>query len=299
MQFISSIMKTKKQINNWFLGSLIVACCVALVLAYNQSQNKSHASMNPNDIPLDNTTKEALQTVINSRVLFTHQSLGDNIMEGLEEIINEAGLGSEGLLEAGEKPFPEGPALVHLKLGKNGFPETKIDGFADVIRELDSFAPQVAAMKFCFVDFDPYTDVDQVLDSYKNNIETLKTERPEILFAHVTVPLKIKRDNLKQRLNRFVGRMVWSDESNLKRAEFNRRLHEVFEDDPIFDLARIESTKQDGSREQHSYKGREYYSLVPEYTNDGAHLNALGKRVVAIEMARFLGEAIDSENASQ
>jgi len=292
-------MQAKKQINKRVLSLLIVASCAVLVLAYDLNQNEQPASMSPNEIPLDDSTKEALQTIVDSRVLFTHQSLGGNIMEGLEEIINETGLSSEGLVNTLDKPLPQGAAMVHLTPGKNGYPETKIDGFAQVIRGLDTFVPQVAGMKFCFVDFDPHTDVDQVLDYYKDSIETFKKERPEVVFAHVTVPLKERKENLKQRINRLLGRMVWSDESNLKRAEFNQRLLEVFKGDPIFDLARIESTKQDGSREQHRYKGRDYYSLAPEYTDDGAHLNALGKRVVAIEMANFLSNTINADNAIQ
>lgn len=292
-------MQAKKQINKWALGLLVVASCAVLVLAYDMNQNEKTASMSPVDIQLDDSTKEALQIIVNSRVLFTHQSLGGNIMEGLEEIINEAGLSSEGLANTLDEPLPQNVSMVHLTPGKNGYPETKIDGFAKIIRGLDSFVPQVAGMKFCFVDFDPRTDVDQVLGYYKDSIEMLKKERPEVMFVHVTVPLKERKEKLKQRINRLLGRMVWSDESNLKRAEFNRRLLEAFKEDPVFDLARIESTKQDGSREQHRYKNRDYYSLAPEYTNDGAHLNELGKRVVAIEMANFLSKTISTENATQ
>ena len=296
-------MRLKKVIRKWRPGPVIAISCLLLVAGCNNLQDQNNTSlshMDPKDIPLSDVTLKALQTVANSRVLFAHHSVGRNILEGLEEIIEEADLDSENLINVVENNITDNrPVLAHMKPGKNGQPDTKVDEFTEIIRKLDTFKPQVAAMKFCFVDFNPHTDVDQVFNYYKNHIETLKKERPDVVFAHVTVPLKKRSEKLKQQLNRFLGRMVWSDESNLKRAEYNKRLHETYQDEPIFDLARIESTKPDGSREKHTYKGQEFYSLVPEYTYDGGHLNDLGKRVVAIEMARFLDETIRNNLSTQ
>ncbi len=296
-------MSFKKVIQKWIPGPVFTISCILLIASCNNLQDQNNTSlknMEPKDIPLNDATIQALQTVSNSRVLFAHHSVGRNILEGLEEIIQEAELDAENLIKVVENSVTDNrPVLAHTKPGKNGQPDTKVDGFTETIRKLDNFKPQMAAMKFCFVDFNPHTDVDQVFDYYRNNIEALKKERPDVVFAHVTAPLKKRSEKLKQRINRLLGRMVWSDESNLKRAEFNKRLYETYRNEPIFDLARVESTKPDGSREKHNYKGQEFYSLVPEYTYDGGHLNDLGKRVVAIEMARFLDETIRNTHLTQ
>jgi hypothetical protein len=49
----------------------------------------------------------------------------------------------------------------------------------------------------------------------------------------------------------------------------------------IIDIAKIESTYPDGSRCSFTMDGKTYYSMVPEYTSDGGHLNETGRKKVA------------------
>jgi len=174
--------------------------------------------------------------------------------------------------------------------GQNGKPKTKVDSFAKQISDLDSnFVPDIAFMKFCYVDFNPTTDVEDIFTYYKNNIEILQKQRPDIKFAHLTVPLN-SGNSINERINRFLGRFVWSDSSNAKRADFNKFLYESFPEDSIFDIAQLESTLPDGSRSSFVLDGKTYYSLAPVYTNDGGHLNAVGRRQAAIAIVEFLSE---------
>ena len=34
--------------------------------------------------------------------------------------------------------------------------------------------------------------------------------------------------------------------------------------------------------------GKEYYTLIPDYTDDGGHLNDLGKEIIAEKLLLFL-----------
>lgn len=168
-----------------------------------------------------------------------------------------------------------------------------MDYFADVIRK-QSLAPELAFMKFCYVDFDPNTDTDAIFEYYRQTLDALRQQFPNIKFAHVTVPLVTQPMALKARAQRLLGRAVWEDLANIKRHEFNRRLIEAYGAEPIFDLARAESTRPDGSRETFEYEGREYYDLVPEYTDDDGHLNTVGQDAVAPEMLRFMASALET-----
>jgi lysophospholipase L1-like esterase len=78
---------------------------------------------------------------------------------------------------------------------------------------------------------------------------------------------------------------------NKKRQEFNERLRARYNaNNQLFDIAEIESTLPDGSREKFILDGEEYYSLYSEYTNDGGHLNKEGQLRVAQAFLYFLGE---------
>jgi hypothetical protein len=58
--------------------------------------------------------------------------------------------------------------------------------------------------------------------------------------------------------------------------------------DPVFDLAKIESTSTDGQRESFSFKGKEYYALAKELSSYGGHLNEMGSKYVAEELLNFI-----------
>jgi hypothetical protein len=227
-----------------------------------------------------------------ARILFSHQSVGANILAGMKEL--DAGIPGEGLRIA---PLEEAvvsprPVLVDYRGGRNGEPKTKIDSFAATIRGEARLKLDLAFMKFCYVDFNPRTDVDDLFGYYRTTLDALKREHPEIRFAHVTVPLTTRPTELKWRIYRLIGREVWDDATNVKRAEFNRRLQETFGTDPVFDLARVEATSPDGRVAAFEQNGQRYLSLYPGYTEDNGHLNVVGQRAAGEAAIRFLAEGL-------
>lgn len=228
------------------------------------------------------------------RVLFAHKSVGENVLSGLRAVLAESSL--EWKI-ANVDQAPPGTVLVEATPGENGDPRSKVDGFAALVRQA-SPPPDLALMKFCYVDVTKDTDVGAVFGHYEQTLRQLEQEFPQIVFGHVTVPLSVKSSSTKDRIKRWVGRQVWVDAHNAKRADYNSRLRAAFPTERIFDLAAIESTRPDGSREELVVSGQPIPSLVAAYASDAdGHLNALGQRVAAEGFARFVVAATSSKGS--
>lgn len=283
-------------VNSIFIPIFSIYLLVFLV-GCDKSHNpdKKAVTMNSNNMHISNKTREALMTIKDKRIYFMHHSVGWNIMTGLKALIDETGIDLKIVDQNKQSALPA-KVFVDATGGKNQHPKSKVDSFAAQIKELNSeMVPEIAFMKFCFVDFNPNTDVEELFSYYKQTIESLKKNKPDISFAHFTAPLFEQPNSIKDKINRFLGRLVWEDSSNIKRAEFNKLILETFPQDPIFDIARIESTLPDGTRSSFEKDGNTYYSLASEYTNDGGHLNTLAQRRAAIEIAEFIAKIPSSK----
>jgi hypothetical protein len=240
---------------------------------------------------MDRDIASELEVARRTRLFFAHQSVGFDILAGAERV--SAGKGQAlKVVTLDQANGQSGPEWVQSPAGKNGEPKTKVDFFVETMKRQPALKADLAFMKFCYIDFEPDTDVADLIAYYKNAITTLKQARPDVRFAHATVPLKEKPSSVKSRALRLLGRQLPGDAANAKRAEFNQRLFEAFPSDPIFDVALAESTRADGSRETFELQGKTYYSLAPAYSSDGGHLNDLGQRVLGTEMIRFVARAM-------
>ena len=74
----------------------------------------------------------------------------------------------------------------------------------------------------------------------------------------------------------------------LIRAEFAGR-------ELLFDIARLEATRADGSRVQFAWKAEQIESLAPEYTRDGGHLNERGQALVAKGLLNVLAGVAETD----
>jgi hypothetical protein len=228
-------------------------------------------------VVIDEAFKKDLATLQASRVWFGHHSVGRNILDGLQALSKEAGVA----VEIGEGP-----------VGQNTRPLEKFEDFARRAERDPGDGVQLMVMKLCYVDFDPSTDVDELIRAYAASVERVKKARPGIRIVHVTPPLCARPGDVKSKLNRMLGRQVWEDDSNAKRSEFAKKLVAKFPGEPVFDLSRIESTRPDGTTESHDVGGRPVPMLWPGFTTDGGHLNELGSKVAAKAFAETLARAL-------
>jgi hypothetical protein len=120
----------------------------------------------------------------------------------------------------------------------------------------------------------------------------VKKARPGVRIVHVTPPLMVRPADLKSKISRTLGKSIWEDEANAKRLEFKQRMLETFPGDPVFDLSAVESTRPDGTREEHEVHGKKVPMLWPGYSNDGGHLNETGRLVAAKAFAHAFAAAL-------
>ena len=120
-------------------------------------------------------------------------------------------------------------------------------------------------------------------------MEEIKNKFPKTTFIHFTAPLTTKQIWPKEFIKGLIGKMNFYD--NVKRNEFNAMLRRAFAaKEPFFDLAKLESIFPDGSQSAFTKDGNIYASLVPDYTNDGGHLNEKGRRIVAEHLQVYLAQ---------
>jgi hypothetical protein len=238
------------------------------------------------DIPVDQTHR--LQA---ARIFFGHQSVGADIMAGVEDLGKSNAELRLRIVPVQGSSLPAGPFFAHEKIGENGKPALKTDAFAALMEQGFNGKLDIALHKYCFIDIHESTDVDRLFAHYKETLARLHAESPNVTFVHVTTPLTVVQSGWRAAVKRMLGRQPDYYGDNIARERYNELMrHEYAGREPLFDLARIESTRPDGSRETIALGDRAGFALVPAYASDGAHLNAVGRRYVAEQLLVFLAD---------
>jgi hypothetical protein len=238
--------------------------------------------------PGDAPTGDDLTRLRSRTVFFGHQSVGMNLLDGVQLIASGSGTGIRiAEFRAGEA-VPPG-TVAHAWVGTNHDPASKIDAFA---RAVDSFpAPgvDIALVKLCYVDFTADTDAAALLARYRAGIEGLQRRHPGTTFVHVTAPVSTVEGGARALLKQAMGKPPYGLLENVRREEYNQLLRRTYEGkEPVFDLARLESTAPDGRVETVEWKGKRVPAMVPAYTDDGGHLNREGKILAARALVSLL-----------
>lgn len=222
-------------------------------------------------------------------ILFGHQSVGQNIVDGLGSINNSSNDVFVMKIEDGN-PLDKG-RLNHIYLGINGDPVGKIEGFVKLINQYSNNSPDIALFKFCYLDINEGTDTDRLFSLYEKAIGDLEKKFPRMVIVHTTVPLRQVQTGPKAWIKRIIGRPVTGLSDNVAREKFNTAMRRVYGQRLLYDIALHESTHPDGGRESFQRDGATYHALVPLYTDDGDHLNKVGGEVLARQLVRVLVEA--------
>lgn len=223
-------------------------------------------------------------------VFFGHQSVGQNILDGIRDIANENPQFNVTIANDLEGDKPSGLLLIRSRVGENNEPIKKVNDFKEAIDRGMGNKADIALMKFCYVDFNKSTDVVKIFNYYRETMSYLNAKHPETKFVHVTVPVEINLGTWKTWIKEVIGKKdIWEYENAIPRGRYNALLRKEYEGkEPIFDLAMIESTYANGKKEVFEYKGTKYPALVREYTTDGGHLNDKGRKLVAEQLLAFL-----------
>lgn len=212
------------------------------------------------------------------RMLFGHQSVGANLLDGLRELSGR-GVAIPPLSDARTGALPaNGPFIAHFRVGRNGVPDSKIRDFSEMVGSDLARQVDVALFKFCYVDVRDEGSAVRLFDEYAKAMDRLQDAAPGIVIGHVTVPLRTAPSGTKEVVRRLFGRGRHPEIArNAARHAFNTRLRERYgKAGTVFDLARIESGPESPPPR-----------LLPEYTSDGGHLNEPGRVAVASGFLKF------------
>ena len=272
----------------------LLLCCAALLAAGCRGRAMRQDAVR--GAALSDVPDVAWQSLGAKRLFFGHQSVGGNIMEGVAEVVRDnpriglrVAVGTDSLV-GGRAVF------AHDRIGRNGEPGLKTDEFARLLEGPLRGKVDVAFHKYCYADIAETTDVAAVFDHYQKTMARLRAEFPGIVFVHVTTPLVRVQSGPKAALKLLLGRSPVRYGANFTRERYNDLLRAAYRGrEPVFDLAALESTRPDGTREAIRTWNRSGYALVPAYTTDNSHLNELGERRVAEALLVFLARLPSSK----
>ncbi len=237
-----------------------------------------------------NLSEDELQNLSSMKAFFGHQSVGRNILDGVRSMMAEDPRLKLNLVRSSEPASVRGPAFIDAEIGANGDPLSKNAAFAAALRAGLGREGGVAFYKYCYVDITDTTNVAKLFEDYRRDFERLRAAHPEVTFIHVTTPLTTVEPAAKAWLKNVLGRHT-ARAANEKRNEFNDLLRRTYAEDSIFDLAKVESTRPDGTRSYFQIGDKPIYSLAEEYTPDGGHLNSIGSEAAARELLKTLAKA--------
>jgi hypothetical protein len=239
----------------------------------------------------DNSLAADVATLQHARIFFGHQSVGNNLLNGIARLYMSLPGQSAFLPFRDTSGYPE-DYFAAERIGENTKPASKCAGFAHALARFTEHAPEIAMMKFCYVDFGTGMSAKEIFALYVSTIDSLKRLYPQITFVHMTAPLTAPRSGMKELVRKLIGRGEKFESDNIERNTFNQLLTTHYAGEPIFDLATVESTRPDGKRETFDADGAQIFTLVPDYTTDGGHLNETGQLIAAREMVHTLAAAI-------
>ena len=275
-------------LSRW-ISKLLIGMAIAAVAVLVAGQAKKSETMITDGQTEIKGQVAALQALSTRRIYFGHQSVGADIVKGIREITGEEQPARLHIVTAAEPAAFGRPVFAHSRIGENGNPDSKIDQFSAIIRGGVGNRADTALFKLCYIDIVAGTDVQKIFSHYKETMSQLKKAYPGTRFVHVTVPLTTLQTGPKAWIKLALGRPVSGYPDNSARSAYNELVRKEYAGrEPIFDLAKIESTFPDGKRSSFLENGLDIDTLVPAYTTDGGHLNELGRRRAAQELLHVL-----------
>jgi len=206
-------------------------------------------------------TKADVEAAARQRVLFAHQSVGANILDGVRKLADENNVKLTITESRGDEW--KAPAIFQFMAGQNGDPLGKIKDFVSTSSSFPDI--DVAMVKICYVDLNKSSDATAVAKTYADAIKTLQRARPSTRFIAVTSPLTAVPSGAKAWVKSLIKGSSPELADNEKRKDFNDYLRKEFDKDHLFDLAALEAEKAVAD------DGKEIEVMRPSLTSDGGH----------------------------
>ena len=216
--------------------------------------------------------QEVMDAIGAQRWLFTHASVGSNMVDGLDDLraldplryrLATSWVGFDsGQQRAYDPPATTLPGTVYeCPRGNPGWAQ-KLAILDNSVRLGGWREPKVEAVidKLCYI------DEDADAGDYLATMAALRASYPHTYIVYATMPLT-----------------DGTGSDNVQRNVYNRAVRAACASGAgvLFDIADIEAHDPSGVEHTFSSGGQAYQRLYAGYTDDGGHLNALGRQRVA------------------
>ena len=229
-----------------------------------------------------------LDIFTSKRIFFAHQSVGKNILDGIYDLYGENAFKIPNIINYMNNNLDHDNFLLHCNIGRNKEPLSKCEEFIKIIDATNALSLEYACLKFCYIDINVQTNIEELFNRYINIIEQLSKKHPQITFIHCTIPLRNMKSSLSIRLRELIGRPNRDKLDNIKREDYNQLIRNHYKSDYIYDIAKQESVISDNKWLCFSYQGKKYLNLNPKYTYDGGHLNKIGRQKLAADFIALI-----------
>jgi hypothetical protein len=237
---------------------------------------------------IDDVPREYWIKLTEKRVFFGHQSVGYNILDGIRDVASKRDYINLNIIQTDISEEFDKPIFAHAPVGRNMNPSSKINAFKEIMNDGIGAKVDMAFFKFCYIDIMKDSNPQKVFDDYTATIEELIAKYPGTIFLHLTIPLCSMPKSAKKILKELVKSLLGKPgvlEDNMKRQCYNTLLNNYYsKTDSIFDLALLESVNPDGFRCYADKGEKRVFVMVPQYTDDGGHLNERGREKVAEQL---------------
>jgi len=226
-------------------------------------------------------------------VYFGHQSVGSGVIAGVERLTQEHSLRLR-VVQAREPATVTGPAFVHFLAGQNRDYASKNAAVLRLLESRTRAQRPVVLLKYCYSDINSPADPATMFEAYRDTVDTIQFEHPDVTVVHATTPLTTVESAFKSGASRFFGRPT-RREAAVARHRYNEIMRAEFTGtEPIFDLAKVESTQPDGMVAGFTSGGCMVETISPHNTYDGVHLNAGCQRAAAGALLEVLSDVIEA-----
>ncbi len=274
------------QISSFFIATILFSL-ISSVSCNNSEMTKQNLHI---DITKD-ISKNDIEKITTKLIFFGHQSVGYNLLQGIEDIKHQNPDLKINIIESDDSNLMKIPGLYHSKVGKNRNPSFKINDFSSKIGNGIGKKVDMVALKLCYVDIKKDTNIDNIFTEYQSAVNDIKSKYPSLKIIHFTTPLKTVQTGFVAWIKKLIGKKPGGYANNIRRNQYTQKIINTYQDvDPIFDIANFESTSLEGKPNFFKWENTEYRSLVPAYTDDGGHLNKLGRKVIAEKFLKFLAK---------
>lgn len=271
--------------------AVFAVCSALLVSGCGAGERRQAAAALP---VLGEVPQARWDALASKAIYFGHQSVGYNIVQGLEDVLAAHRNIRLRVVESADARDPAPGVFLHSAVGKNMNPGSKMEAFSSNMRGGIGSKTDLAILKLCFVDVTPETDAPRLLQGYRAMVQSLRDASPDVTFVHVTVPLtsdfrggKAAFKAVKDLAKKVLKRTNYYD--NRRRNEFNELLRKEYGGkEPLLDLAMLEAVDSRGMVSWRERGGVRDYTLLEENSYDGGHLNERGRRLVAEQLLILL-----------